>query len=77
MAAVSKNREHAKDGGPIGDELASIDLGDSRLNKRAVTILEALAENSEASVNAACRTWPETKAAYRFFDNDRLGPKLF
>lgn len=53
----------------IGDELDGIDLGDKRLNDRSKHLLEALADNPEASVNGACRGWGDTMAAYRFFDN--------
>ena len=59
----------------IGDELIGIDLGDERLNKRSKHLLEALAENPEASVNGACDGWSATVAAYRFFDNDAVMPK--
>lgn len=53
----------------IAEELEGIDLGDERLNKRGKKVLEALAANPEASINAACQGWTETLAAYRFFDN--------
>lgn len=53
----------------IGDELMGIDLGDERLNKRSKHLLEALADNPEASINAACDGWGDTLAAYRFFNN--------
>jgi len=59
----------------IGDELIGIDLGDKRLNERSKRLLEALAENPEASVNGACDGWSATVAAYRFFDNDAVMPK--
>ena len=47
----------------IGDELIGIDLGDERLNKRSKHLLEALADNPEASINAACDGWSDTLAA--------------
>ena len=50
----------------IAEELEGIDLGDERLNKRSKKVLEALATNPEASINAACQGWSETLAAYRF-----------
>ena len=59
----------------IGDELHGIDLGDERLNKRSKHILEALADNPEASINAACDGWGDTIAAYRFFDNTAVTPE--
>jgi hypothetical protein len=59
----------------IGDELDGIDLGDERLNRRSKHILEALADNPEASINAACDGWGDTVAAYRFFNNDSVTPE--
>ena len=59
----------------IAAELNGIDLGDKRLEKRCVKILEALAADPEASVNAAMRGWPETNAAYRFFQNPSVTPE--
>ena len=73
------NHRHPPHGAPtvseaIADELNGIDLNDKRLDKRAVTILETLAANPEASINAACHGWSETQAAYRFFDNEAVTP---
>ncbi|MFM9961334.1 MAG: transposase DNA-binding-containing protein [Planctomycetaceae bacterium] len=48
----------------IVDELQGIDLGDKRLNLRSQRVIEALAANPEASVNAACEGWSGTLAAY-------------
>ena len=59
----------------IADELQGIDLGDKRLNKRSKQVIEALAANPEASINASCQGWSETLAAYRFFDNDAVAPE--
>ena len=59
----------------IGAELAGIDLGDKRLNQRSVRVLETLAANPQASVNAACDGWGETLAAYRLFDNAAVEPE--
>lgn len=59
----------------IAGEFAEIDLGDQRLNVRAGSLLERLSANPAASINAACRGWSETQAAYRFFDNDRVEPQ--
>lgn len=58
----------------IAAELEGIDLGDQRLNARAGSLLERLAANPAASINAACQGWSETQAAYRFFDNERVDP---
>ena len=59
---------------PIADELHGIDLGDARLNRRSKHLLEALAANPEASINAACDGWGDTVAAYRFLDNPAVTP---
>ena len=58
----------------IADELQGIDLGDACLNKRSKQVIEALAANPEASINASCEGWNDTLAAYRFFDNDAVSP---
>jgi len=59
----------------IAAELEGIDLGDERLNKRSEHILEALAADPQASVNAACDGWSDTVAAYRFFNNEAVQPE--
>ena len=59
----------------IVEELLGIDLGDIRLNKRSKRVIEALAANPEASINASCEGWNDTLAAYRFFDNDAVTPE--
>lgn len=56
----------------IGDELLGIDLGDQRLNERAVKLLETLSRQPMVSINAACGGLAETTAAYRFFDNEKV-----
>ena len=58
----------------IAEELQGIDLGDKRLNRRSVRVIESLAANPEASVNAACGEWKETLAAYRLFNNPAVEP---
>ncbi len=46
-----------------------------RLNKRSKQVIEALAANPEASINASCEGLNDTLAAYRFFDNDAVSPE--
>jgi len=53
-------------------EMQTASLGDERLNKRLVSLLNALGNNPQASIPVACGGWAETKAAYRFFDNDHV-----
>lgn len=54
----------------IAEELNTINLGDQRLNRRARRVLEKLYAKPGASIPAACGGWPETKAAYRLFDQE-------
>jgi hypothetical protein len=56
----------------IEEELACIDLGDRRLNRRCKRILGRLAADPQASVNGACRGWAETHAAYHFFNHESV-----
>jgi hypothetical protein len=53
-------------------ELRYADLGDRRLDTRLARLVAALADRPEASVPQATQTWAATKAAYRFWDNDRI-----
>ena len=59
----------------IVEELLGIDLGDKRLNRRSTLVMEALAANPEASINAACDGWSDTLAAYRLFNNSAVTPE--
>ena len=47
-------------------EFETLNLGDARLNKRAVLLAECLAAKPAASIPNACSNWTETIAAYRF-----------
>lgn len=56
-------------------ELLSVDLGDARLNKRLMKLVNDFAANPGASIPYACGEWSATKAAYRFFDSERVKPE--
>lgn len=56
----------------IIEELATLDLSDKRLDSRFSLVLERLSEKPTASIPAACNSWTETIAAYRFFQNDAV-----
>jgi len=56
------------------EEFAGIDLRDERLNRRCQELARALGEQPSAPINQACEDWADTKAAYRFFDNDKVTP---
>lgn len=53
-------------------EFSGIDLGDKRLDKRAVLLAERLAAKPTASIPGACGGWAETQAAYRFLSQDEI-----
>ena len=53
-------------------ELAAIDLGDRRLDRRAGQLLETLGDKPTLSIPGACNGWDETRAAYRLFDHARV-----
>jgi hypothetical protein len=57
------------------DELAHAKLRDQRLVKRLMTIATHFAQHPTAAIPQACGSWPRTKAAYRFFDNDAVQPE--
>jgi Transposase DNA-binding/Transposase Tn5 dimerisation domain len=64
------------------DEVLGADLGDTRLDERFAVLLSDLGSRPNLSIPAACLGRAEMKAAYRFFDNDKvtfekaLGPHL-
>lgn len=56
----------------IDEELTALDLGDKRLNERSKSIISHFQNNPHSSINGSFRGWQESKAAYRFFDNDQV-----
>jgi Transposase Tn5 dimerisation domain/Transposase DNA-binding len=56
----------------IAEETRTADLGDKRLNIRLGNLLDMLSDNPSKSIPATANGWSETKAAYRFFDNDSV-----
>jgi len=53
-------------------ELAGCGLADERLIKRLRKLLEQMSGSMGESLPLACQDWANTKAAYRFFSNDRV-----
>ena len=53
-------------------ELAGCVFGDERLGQRLRKLIERLAGAIGASLPLACQDWANTKAADRFFSNDRV-----
>jgi hypothetical protein len=62
--------EHER--GWAAEELADVDLGDKRLNTRLMKMCDSFSESPESPINQACADWAETKAAYRFFQNENV-----
>jgi hypothetical protein len=56
----------------IDRELADCDFRDARLGKRLRALLEQLSSSPGDSIPLVCQDWANTKAAYRFLDNDRV-----
>jgi hypothetical protein len=57
----------------IDDELAGCTFADVRLEKRFKTLVERLSEGVGETIPMACQDWANTKAAYRFLSNPRVG----
>lgn len=53
-------------------EVAGVDFGDTRLDDRFVMLLSSLGSRPNLSIPAACLGRAEVKAAYRFFDNEKV-----
>ena len=63
----------AEDSGAwVDQELASSEFKDARLRKRFRSLLEQLSSSPGGPIPLACQDWTNTKAAYRFLDNDRV-----
>jgi hypothetical protein len=58
--------------GWAAEELRHARMGDKRLNRRLVRLVEDLAAQPTASVPQASGTWAATKAAYRFWDSPQV-----
>src|ERR1700757_4013175 len=56
----------------VDQELAGCDFADARLGKRFKRFVEQLSEGIVETIPMACQDWANTKAAYRFFSNERV-----
>ena len=56
----------------IDRELADCEFRDARLGKRLRALVEQLSSSPGDSIPLVCQDWANTKAAYRFLDNDRV-----
>jgi len=53
-------------------EFGEVSLGDKRLDARLIKLCDRFADAPESPINQACADWAETKAAYRFFQNENV-----
>ncbi|MGI9250760.1 MAG: IS4/Tn5 family transposase DNA-binding protein, partial [Pseudohongiellaceae bacterium] len=56
-------------------EFEDINLGDKRLSNRLVKIADQFIGSPESPINKVCSKWSDAKAAYRFFQNERIDYK--
>jgi Transposase DNA-binding/Transposase DDE domain len=56
----------------VDQELADCEFKDERLGKRFRSLLAQLSSSPGDSIPLVCQDWANTKAAYRFLDNDRV-----
>lgn len=54
-------------------EVAQEAFADQRLGRRFRKLIEQLSQNIGQSIPVSCQDWANTKAAYRFFSNSRVG----
>lgn len=59
----------------LDNEVSGCRFKDERLGKRFRTLIEQLWDGVGESIPFACQDWASTKAAYRFFANDRVNEK--
>lgn len=69
---MTTSQEHE---GWVDRELAGCQFKDERLGKRFRKLLEQLSDGTGQSIPMACQDWANTKAAYRFFSNERVSEK--
>lgn len=53
-------------------EFCGAACGDLRLSKRLIQLAKKLGDKPTATIPQSCGSWDATKAAYRFFDNDKV-----
>ncbi|MBP7002263.1 transposase DNA-binding-containing protein [Amaricoccus sp.] len=56
----------------VEEETAACGMGDARLNRRLGAMLAAMGERPGKSLPTAFQDWANTKAAYRFFSNEKV-----
>jgi hypothetical protein len=56
----------------LDTELTDCQFKDQRLGKRFRSLIEQLSSSPGNAIPLVCQDWANTKAAYRFLDNDRV-----
>ena len=56
----------------FAQEVSGCHLADGRLKKRLGDLLGRIGGAVGETIPRACQDWAQTKAAYRFFSNDRV-----
>lgn len=56
----------------VDREVVGCEFKDARLGKRFRKLLERIGSAMGESIPLVCQDWANTKAAYRFFSNDRV-----
>src|SRR5881392_1104805 len=71
--AERRTRQHFReDQGWVAREIAGCEFKDARLDERFPKLLAQLGSAMGQSIPLVCQDWANTKAAYRFFSNDRV-----
>jgi Transposase DNA-binding len=70
--AIGRSRSERASERWIEQELAGCEFEDERLTKRFEKLFRQLSSGIGQSIPWACQDWSNTKAAYRFFANERV-----
>ncbi|MCP4670297.1 MAG: IS4 family transposase [Desulfobacula sp.] len=58
------------------EEFRDIKFADKRLDSRFQSVAKTLSNQPQAPINQACDDWSDTKATYRFFNNEKVTTDL-
>ncbi len=56
----------------LAKELKHVKFQDKRLIDRLIKTSKLLESKASGSINQSCRTWKDTKGAYRLFSNEKI-----
>jgi len=59
----------------VAVEFQGCEFGDKRLTTRLMKFSNTIRESPQTSINAACGSFDQSKAAYRFLQNEKITPK--